>query len=179
MPYRLPTDELAAAFVEGRIPNPAAALAASQLDPAAGEGGEAAAASPPTDQLQGGAVVARLAHNQEADGAIPSPATSGEDGESPAATGESPVNPGLTANAGGEHAQVEANSGEASYAASPALRLARDEPPPQPGMFKNRNGSWRQPGCQKPDACAGTWRARCYSCERAFGVDHSEPEAAA
>lgn len=48
------------------------------------------------------------------------------------------------------------------------LRLAHDEPPPHPGSFKNTNGAWRREGCQKPDACAGTWRERCGSCERAF-----------
>jgi hypothetical protein len=26
----------------------------------------------------------------------------------------------------------------------------------------------RQPGCLNPDTCAGTWRKRCASCERAF-----------
>lgn len=32
----------------------------------------------------------------------------------------------------------------------------------------------RQPGCQHPDECAGTWRARCGTCERAWVREHSE-----
>lgn len=32
----------------------------------------------------------------------------------------------------------------------------------------------RQPGCQHPDACAGTWRARCYACEKAWTAAQGE-----
>jgi uncharacterized protein (UPF0335 family) len=54
----------------------------------------------------------------------------------------------------------------ASIGAKPSMASepATEEAGPQPSSVV----PGRQPGCLNPDTCAGTWRKRCASCERAF-----------
>jgi hypothetical protein len=75
-----------------------------------------------------------------------------------------------TAQAGTQAPPVDINSepegasiGEMpSMASEPATEGGAASPQP-PSVVPGR-----QPGCLNPDTCAGTWRKRCASCERAF-----------
>jgi hypothetical protein len=64
----------------------------------------------------------------------------------------------------------EAGSSPAT-AASPPAGEGAGAPSSADKPFQNSKGLWRQPGCQNPETCAGTWRARCSSCERAFNAE--------
>jgi hypothetical protein len=82
-------------------------------------------------------------------------ASSGSVAGAPAGTQAPPVD---------THSEPEGASIGAKPSMAPEPATEEGTTSPQPSSVV----PGRQPGCLNPDTCAGTWRKRCASCERAF-----------